>query len=311
MGFSIGRIKNEAIKEFAKGYDKDNSKDLNATEYSLFLEDASKKFTAKDILLAIDVEDAVEEKVDVVEISTKQNNASTPEELKGKKSGKDRQAHVRAKNLVMAQVSRLLNKGVTRDDLIDNIDLALGTNANEPNYVEVKKSITDVMEIMDGFTYETLKDINKNHAQVLKAMNKAGIKDADHMAILKKLEKFVEYEIRLEAFNGVDDMYDNAPSKTDEGTKRTDEQIMKDVKSGLKADGSYKKREVRQAYKDYENTTIMYRANEKSDAAIRSIEGETRRRKVQKGAQELLEKQDGEWDKYTRKPPLSILPFLF
>ena len=117
---------------------------------------------------------------------------------------------------------------------------------------------------------------------------------------LRKLEKFVELEIRTDAFDEIDERFEDISSKTKEGVVRTNEDIMKEVKQGTKDAGLYSKLEIRQAYRDYERSTIMSRADEITGEAIESIEDETNWRKVQKKSRKKIEEQK-EWDKYTHK----------
>jgi hypothetical protein len=294
MGLEISKIVNEQLQKLAYLKDANNNSILEGDEISIFKEEAAKieDITAEDFNETMGLFKSEEAKA-----------MTAPEEAKVKRTPAEKQEINRARETVFRYIDILTGK-CTREDLIEQLYERLNLQKDDPRYVEIKADIEKVMSLMDE-SYESFKDINKAHLSTLNKMSKEGIRNPYYEKILRKLEKIAKTEVGATAQEEIAARYEELASEESE-TKKTDEEIMEQIKAEYKTDKKYNK-ENRFAYRTFEEKTFIKDAKQKVYNTIDENNEDTKWSKISKKAKDEL-KADGEWDKYTKKnstPPIT------
>ena len=305
MGLDISKITNETLKALAFMNDKNNDNKLSEDEFGIFKQAAAEKFEAGELtaeefneVMGLYVNKKTGKKAPKAEKET------TPKEPKQNKA--EKQALTRAEEYILRKMNELILQGTVSEDLIPELDKALGHQVDDPRYVELKKSIEEVQKLVPE--YESLKDINKQHIDVVSKMREAGLTEPVHKEILKNLEKQSEIELRTQAVIFMQNYYAaKVQSYADNGIKKTDEEIMSEIRSEIRNgkvvindEAVDFKNEYKDAFKVFEDSYIMKEARKTVSQAIYGELDETKWRKVKQGAKETLAENEV-WDKYIRK----------
>ena len=305
MGLDISKITNETLKALAFINDKNNDNKLSEEEFGIFKQAAAEKFEAGELtaeefneVMGLYVNKKTGKKAPKAEKET------TPKEPKQNKA--EKQALTRAEEYILRKMNELILQGTVSEDLIPELDKTLGHQVDDPRYVELKKSIEEVQKLVPE--YESLKDINKQHIDVVSKMREAGLTEPVHKEILKNLEKQSEIELRTQAVIFMQNYYAaKVQSYADNGIKKTDEEIMSEIRSEIRNgkvvindEAVDFKNEYKDAFKVFEDSYIMKEARKTVSQAIYGELDETKWRKVKQGAKETLAENEV-WDKYIRK----------
>lgn len=233
----------------------------------------------------------------VAEEETAEEVAET-EKKNDKKEFVDEHANERAERYVFRQMDDLAANATTRAQLVALLEDKIGSQNNDERYIELKDAVKAVLELMPE-KYTTIKDVERQHKQIVEKLESAGLKDDLHLDILKKLEKFAKVEVKLAAQKRVGDLY-AATEKVEEGKpSKTQEQRMDEVKDELETKKQYKD-EIKDAYKNLEDGTIKKQARVMVEDAIKKVKDLTDRKDVAEKAKEIL-MANGQWDKYTEE----------
>lgn len=233
-----------------------------------------------------------------IEVENKKGETKADKKVKLTKEEKtDIKNKENAVLLYLAEIN-LDEKLNNRADILKDLERRIKDQNDDAKYIELKKAVADVLALMPE-KYNSLKDIERNHDDILKQMDNKGIKDDFHKEVLKKLETFAEKEVRNVAKAQVLKLYNETSKKTEQGTDKTDEQIMDSVKKELEAKKQFKGA-VKDAFEAYENGTIMKNARAAVSDAIKQVKNLQKNKDIRQAAKEILI-NEGKWDKYTDK----------
>lgn len=292
MGLDISKITNAELKKLAYLKD-DGDGNLNAEEFEIFKQEAA----VKEGVSAEDFNQAMGLYKSAAATATEATPA-TEEPTSKEKKFVDKHADTRAENAVFRYMDEIIAKGTTRANLMAKLEEKIGNQNDDTRYVELKKAIKDILELMPA-EYSTLDDVDRQNKEIVKKMEANGIKDKLHLEILEKLEDLAENEVRKAASEKIDGLYKNFAKVEENEPAKTQEQVMNAVKAELETKKQFKA-EIKDAFESYEEKVIMKRAREYVTAAINQVENLTERKDVAKKAKEILV-ENGQWDKYTEK----------
>ena len=239
-------------------------------------------------------------------INTEEVKETEPTKKEQRRAEKQaRQDEKRAEEIYLRYIEDITTGGGTKEDLLELLDERVGSQKDNPIYVELRDAVEETLIAVNMHPSKTPDDIEKNHDKIELVLENCKNGGKLHLEILENIEKMQQTEMRYAAYNEISELY-NTIVKNDEEAgigKRNDEYIVKDIIAELKKENKYEKKKRNPYYtalKAFENDKIMGQARARMNNAIRDIDDNTDWRDLRKEAKEGL-KEDGRYDKYVKK----------
>lgn len=325
MGFEINKenLKGSALKAVElsiKAADKDNN-GLSAEEISVFATELKKYKDAKWIKnkeynQVIDSLNIKADTTPVKEEKAEETSAVTKEELQTKKDKKEAGTDVKRHEKTGSEHLEIIaTTGVSRDDIITELNNRLGTLKDEKDFKELKENIQTVIDKSKNYEYKTFEDIEKNAKEIKKALKNDidknllnDIIDTVNASIKSELvtevyinvidihnQLKVDYIKRAEKFN-LDALSNGVINRMLADGFIAKDDVTKDEKGNLSLKGNSKYVE---ALKRYEIEVLMVKAGETWFDSLVDQDIETKKGKVKKDTIRQL-KDEGKYDSYVK-----------